>query len=205
YRLAGSADLYQERGQLPVNSINFITCHDGFTLNDLVSYNTKHNEENGEDNRDGINDNLSWNCGIEGDTTDPAVEALRQRQIKNFAAILMLSRGIPMILAGDEVRRTQKGNNNAYCQDNPLSWFDWEQVQKNRGLFRFWKLMIDFRKRHPAIHRSRFFNGQVNERNMTDISWHGCKLFQPGWDDANSRALAFTVAGFGDEADIHVM
>jgi isoamylase len=115
-RIAGSADIYQVSGHLPINSVNFVTCHDGFTLNDLVSHNDKHNEANGEGDRDGINDNLSWNCGCEGDTDDPAIEALRERQIKNFAAILMLSRGVPMFVAGDEVRRTQKGNNNAYCQ-----------------------------------------------------------------------------------------
>jgi len=204
-RIAGSADIYQASGHLPINSVNFITCHDGFTLNDLVSYNYKHNEANGEGNRDGSDDNMSWNCGVEGATRDAEIEALRERQIKNFAAILLLSQGVPMIVAGDEIRRTQKGNNNAYCQDSAISWFDWDLAQENRGMFRFWKLLIDFRKRHPAVHRSRFFNGQVNERNLPDISWHGCKLFCPGWSDPNSRALAFTVAGFGDEADLHVM
>ena len=124
-RLAGSADLYQDDGELPVNSINFITCHDGFTLNDLVSYNAKHNEANGEDNRDGINDNQSWNCGVEGEAADASIEALRERQIRNFVTLLLLSRGVPMILAGDEIRRTQMGNNNAYCQDNEISWMDW--------------------------------------------------------------------------------
>ena len=205
YRLAGSADLYQERGQLPINSINFITCHDGFTMNDLVSYNTKHNEENGEDNRDGINDNLSWNYGIEGDTTEPAVEALRQRQIKNFAAILMLSRGVPMILAGDEVRRSQKGNNNAYCQDNEISWFDWNLVAKNQDIYRFWRRMIRFRKNHPSLCRRHFFNGSVNERGLADVSWHGCQLNSPGWSDPEARALGMTLGGFNGEADIHVM
>jgi len=119
--MAGSADLYQPTRHLPLNSINFITCHDGFTLNDLVSYQDKHNELNGEENRDGSNDNLSWNCGVEGATNDPAIEALRERQIKNCVTILLLSRGVPMLLAGDEVRRTQQGNNNAYCQDNEIS------------------------------------------------------------------------------------
>jgi isoamylase len=129
-RIAGSADIYLSSGHLPINSINFITCHDGFTLNDLVSYNDKHNEANGEGNRDGVNDNLSWNCGIEGPTDDPEVEGLRRRQIKNFVAILLLSQGVPMICAGDEVRRSQRGNNNAYCQDNEISWFDWSLTEK---------------------------------------------------------------------------
>src|SRR5262249_11298420 len=145
-RLAGSADIYQSSGHLPINSINFVTCHDGFTLNDLVSYNEKHNQANGEDNRDGINENLSWNCGCEGATDDPTIEALRERQVKNFATILMLSRGVPMFVAGDEVRRTQKGNNNAYCQDNEISWFDWNLTEKNGSLLRFWKLLIAARK-----------------------------------------------------------
>ncbi|BAZ47625.1 glycogen debranching enzyme GlgX [Nostoc sp. NIES-4103] len=207
WRIAGSADLYQATAHLPINSVNFITCHDGFTLNDLVSYNEKHNEENGENNRDGINDNLSWNCGVEGETDNPEVEKLRQRQIKNFVTILMLSQGVPMFVAGDEVRRTQKGNNNAYCQDNKISWFDWNLVEKNTDIFRFFKLMINFRKCycHSALHRRYFFTGEVNERGLADISWHGCKLFSPGWHDPHARVLAFTLGGFEGEADIHVM
>ncbi|TBR57054.1 glycogen debranching enzyme GlgX [Westiellopsis prolifica IICB1] len=206
-RIAGSADLYQETGHLPINSINFVTCHDGFTLNDLVSYNDKHNEANGENNQDGISDNLSWNCGVEGETNDPIIDRLRQKQIKNFAAILMLSQGVPMILAGDEVRRTQKGNNNAYCQDNEISWFDWNLVEKNADIFRFFKLMIDFRQCycHPGLRRSYFFTGEVNERGLADISWHGCKLFSPGWNDPDARVLAYTLGGFEGNADIHVM
>ena len=125
-RIAGSADLYQADGELPINSINFITAHDGFTMNDLVSYNGKHNEANGEGNRDGTNDNLSWNCGVEGDTDDPEIEALRARQVRNFLTILMVSQGVPMMIMGDEARQTQFGNNNAYCQDNEITWFDWE-------------------------------------------------------------------------------
>lgn len=206
-RIAGSADIYQDTGHLPINSINFITCHDGFTLNDLVSYNDKHNEANGENNQDGINENLSWNCGVEGETDDPTIDALRQRQIKNFAAILLLSQGVPMIVAGDEVKRTQKGNNNAYCQDNEISWFDWNLVEKNADIFRFFKLMIEFRNCYcnPALRRSHFFNGEVNERGLADISWHGCKLHSPGWQDPNSRVLAYTLAGFEGHADIHIM
>jgi isoamylase len=204
-RLAGSADLYQAKGELPVNSINFVTCHDGFTLNDLVSYNEKHNQANGEANRDGINENLSWNCGVEGETDDPAVEALRNRQVRNFAVLLLLSRGVPMLLAGDEVRRTQRGNNNAYCQDNEISWFDWTLVEKNRDLRRFWKRMIEFRKRHAALRRRQFFTGAVNERGLVDVAWHGIKLGSPGWSDPDARALAMTLAGFNGDPDIHVM
>jgi glycogen operon protein len=204
-RIAGSADLYQSRRHLPVNSVNFVNCHDGFTLNDLVSYRGKHNDANGEGNRDGNDDNMSWNCGVEGASGDPAVEALRERQIKNFAAILMLSQGVPMFVAGDEVRRTQRGNNNGYCQDNELNWFDWTLTEKHAGLLRFWQRMIDFRKRHPVVHRSRFFTGEVNERNLADITWHGCRLYAPGWNDPQARTLAFTLGGFAGEADVHVM
>jgi glycogen operon protein len=204
-RIAGSADLYQGRGQLPVNSINFVTCHDGFTLNDLVSYSEKHNQANGEGNNDGINDNLSWNCGAEGDSADPEVNALRARQIRNFAAILLLSRGVPMFVAGDEVRRTQQGNNNAYCQDNAVSWFDWTLPHKNAALLRFWQRMIDFRKRHPALRRGEFFSGDANERGVLDVAWHGSKLNEPGWNDPNARVLAFTLAGFDGDDDLHVM
>jgi glycogen operon protein len=204
-RLTGSSDLYQPKGQLPVNSINFVNCHDGFTLNDLVSYNEKHNEANGEGNRDGINENLSWNCGVEGESNDPAVEALRNRQVRNFAAILLLSRGISMLVAGDEVRRTQNGNNNAYCQDNETSWFDWTLVERNHDLFRFWKRMIEFRKRHPALRRGQFFTGTMNERGLMDIAWHGTKLNSPGWLDPGGRALAVTLAGFKGDGDLHIM
>jgi isoamylase len=204
-RLAGSSDLYQARGQKPTSSINFITCHDGFTLNDLVSYNAKHNEANGEDNRDGINDNLSWNCGAEGEASDPAVEAQRNRQIRNFATILMLSRGVPMFVAGDEVRRTQKGNNNAYCQDNEISWFDWNLAGENRDMFRFWKGMIEFRKKYSTLRSRRFFSGAVSGRGLADVSWHGCKLNRPGWSDPEARALAMTLGGFDGEPDIHAM
>jgi isoamylase len=204
-RMAGSADLYEACGQLPINSINYVTCHDGFTMNDLVSYDTKHNEANGEHNRDGADENLSWNCGVEGETADPLIEELRNRQVKNFAAILLLSRGVPMFAAGDEVRRTQKGNNNAYCQDNPISWFDWELAQKNRDMLRFWQRMIEFRKRHRTLQSPRFFSGEMNERGLADVSWHGCRLYQPGWSDAEARALAFTLGGLDGDPDLHIM
>jgi len=203
--MSGSASLYQARGGLPSNSINFVTCHDGFTLNDLVSYNSKHNEGNGENNNDGVNDNLSWNCGAEGETSDGAIETLRERQIRNFMAILMLSRGVPMLLAGDEARRTQRGNNNAYCQDNEISWFDWSLPEKNKGLVRFWRRMIEFRKQHPALRRNAFFNGETNARGLLDVTWHGARLGAPNWEDGEARALSFTLAGFGEDPDIHVM
>jgi len=205
-RIAGSADIYEATGHLPLSSINFITCHDGFTLNDLVSYNEKHNSDNGEENRDGINENLSWNCGAEGPTEDAGVERLRARQVRNLATILLLSQGIPMITAGDEVRRTQRGNNNAYCQDNELSWFDWQVAADNQDLFRFFKGLIEFRKSHPPLHRVRFYRGDVNPRGLRDVQWHGCALGAPGFQDPHCRVLALTIGDIpGDGPDIHVM
>lgn len=204
-RIAGSSDLYQAEGRRPTNSINFVTAHDGFTLNDLVTYNWKHNEANGEGNRDGADDNNSWNCGVEGETDDPEIERLRQRQIKNFAAILLLSQGVPMILSGDECRRTQLGNNNSYCQDNHIGWFDWELVDKNVDMLRFFRQMIAFRNRHAIFSRRNFFNGAVNDRGLADVGWHGCRLNEPGWTDGNGRALAFTLGARGAEPDAHVV
>jgi glycogen operon protein len=204
-RLAGSADIYQPRGQSPENSINFITVHDGFTLNDLVSYDGKHNEANGEGNRDGINENLSWNCGVEGPTGHAGIEALRTRQIKNFITILMLSRGVPMLLGGDEIRRTQGGNNNAYNQDNATSWFDWTMVDSHREVLDHVRQMIAFRKTHSSLRQPQFYTGQVNERGMPDITWHGTKLGSPGFDNPEGRVLACTIAGFNGESDLHVM
>ena len=204
-RLGGSADIYQSRGQTPENSINFVTVHDGFTLNDLVSYDDKHNEANGEGNRDGIDNNYSWNGGVEGPTSDPAILALRLRQMKNFVTILLLSRGVPMLLAGDEVCRTQRGNNNAYNQDNTTSWIDWTLTDTNRDALRHVRRMIAFRKAHPALRQDRFYAGEVNERGLADIAWHGTKLQSPGFDDPESRALACTIAGFDGDADLHVM
>ena len=205
-RLAGSADLYAAGGRVPGNSINFVTCHDGFTLYDLVSYNAKHNEANGEDNRDGSNDNLSWNCGTEGETPDAAINALRERQAKNLLALLMLSRGVPMLLAGDEVLRTQHGNNNAYSQDNASSWFDWRLVDTHGGMLRFARELIAFRRRHACLTANRFFNGRpVPGRELPDVSWHGARLGEPGWNDANGRLLALTLAGSDGEEDLHVI
>jgi isoamylase len=204
-RLGGSSDIYQGRGQTPGNSINFVTVHDGFTLNDLVSYDRKHNEANGEGNRDGIDDNLSWNGGVEGPSGDPAIDALRTRQIKNFFTILLLSRGVPMLLGGDEIRRTQNGNNNPYNQDNATSWFDWTLVDSNREILRFVQRMVGFRKTHPALWQPSFYTGATNERGLPDISWHGTILNSPGFDDPQARALACTIAGFGGHPDLHVM
>jgi isoamylase len=204
-RLGGSSDIYQGRGQTPGNSINFVTVHDGFTLNDLVSYNRKHNEANGEGNRDGIDDNLSWNGGVEGPSADPAIDALRTRQIKNFFTILLLSRGVPMLLGGDEIRRSQNGNNNPYNQDNATSWFDWTLADSNREMLRFVQRMVGFRKAHPVLWQPSFYTGAINERGLPDISWHSTILNSPGFDDPEARALACTIAGFAGHPDLHVM
>lgn len=160
-RVCGSADIYQWSGRLPRHSVNFITCHDGFTLHDLVSYNYKHNESNGEHNRDGMNENDSWNSGVEGETTDPVVLALRERRARSLMATLMLSQGVPMLLAGDEFLRTQKGNNNAWCQDNEISWLNWDLAKSNEGFLRFTRELIWLRRRHPSLRRRRFFIGEM--------------------------------------------
>jgi len=204
-RFSGSSDLYQKKNELPSNSINFIGIHDGFTLLDLVSYNQKHNEENGENNRDGVNDNRSWNCGVEGPTEDEKINSLRRQQMKNFAVILMLSKGVPMFSAGDEVCRTQNGNNNAYCQDNEISWFNWENIEQYHGMLRFWQLLIAFRKRHPRLFRNRFYDGELNSRGLPDISWHGCQLGKPGWSDPDGAALSMTLGAREDTEDLHIM
>ncbi len=205
-RLAGSSDLYESEGRLPINSVNFVTCHDGFTLGDLVSYNAKHNEANGENNRDGCNDDASWNCGVEGETGDPGILALRKRQSKNYMAILLLSQGVPMIFSGDEVLRTQKGNNNCYCQDNALGWFDWGLTEKNREMLRFVTEMIRFRRRHPCLMRKRFLTGRGKDGGLPDITWHGARLHRPEWGDPGAQVLAFTLAAAGDgEEHLHVM
>ncbi len=206
-RISGSSDLYEKDGRRPSNGINFITCHDGFTLYDLVSYNEKHNEANGENNRDGSNDNLSWNCGFEGETRDPEIVDLRKRQARNFIAILLLSQGVPMLLSGDEVLRTQKGNNNVYCHNNELGWFDWTLSETNRDMLVFVKKMISFRRSHSSLMRDRFLTGQqMPDQRLPDISWHGSTLYDPKWQDPDSRILGFTLAGLSDmEPDIHVM
>ena len=180
-RLCGSADLYQGNRKVPMNSINFVTCHDGFTLNDLVSYQQKHNEANGEQSRDGENVNFSHNYGTEGDTRDRTIEAVRLRQIKNLLATLLISRGVPMILGGDEFRRTQRGNNNAYCQDNDISWYNWELLREHRELFRFTREMLAFRRRHPVLRMEDFYE-------EGDILWFGATGRAPTWDDG-TRSL----------------
>lgn len=199
YRLTGSSDLYQSNGRRPNASINFITAHDGFTLNDLVSYNEKHNEANGEDNRDGDNHNRSWNCGIEGETDDPQVLQLRERQRRNFLTTLMLSQGIPMLLMGDELGRTQYGNNNAYCQDNELSWVDWDLEQSNEDLLDFVRELIYFRKQHPVFRRRKWFQGQpIYGVGVSDIGWfspEGQEMTQEHWNTGYSKAIAVFLNG----------
>jgi isoamylase len=202
-RLLASPDLYEHENREAGQSINFITCHDGFTLNDLVSYNQKHNLANGEDNRDGSDNNTSWNHGVEGPSSDPQIEQLRERQIKNALALTLLSMGTPMLLMGDEVRHTQQGNNNAYCQDNELTWFDWRLVDKNPGLKHFTAELIRFR-----LH---FTSGlQDDDKSLSQVlreslfTWHGAKLFQPDWS-TESRALAVTISGQDSKRMAHLL
>jgi glycogen operon protein len=205
HRIAGSHDIYAERRNLPTQSINFITCHDGFTLNDLVTYNEKHNYFNGEDNLDGSNDNRSWNCGVEGDTDDPEIEGLRRRQIKNFIALLMVSQGTPMILAGDEMRRTQLGNNNAYCQDNQISWVDWTLLEVYPDIYNFFRGMIALRKAHPIFRRERHFIGETDPATgFRDIEWHGVRVGKPDFTHY-SHSVAFTLAGMGIDNTFYVV
>jgi glycogen operon protein len=206
-RLAGSADLYADDGRRPCNSVNFITCHDGFTLHDLVSYNGKHNEANGEDNRDGSNHNLSWNCGVEGETGDSAIIALRRRQARNLLAVLMLSRGVPMLLAGDEVMRSQRVNNTAYSQDNEIGWFDWQLCERHADMLRYTRERIALRRRHASLTINRYYSGKpVPGRGIADVSWHGARLGEPPWNDGEARILGMTVAGVtADEADLHAV
>jgi glycogen operon protein len=187
-RVCGSDDLYLKSGRSPGHSINFLTAHDGFTLNDLVSYSQKHNQANGENNQDGESHNHSENFGVEGPSGDQTVREKRRRQTKNLLATLFLSQGVPMLLAGDEFARTQQGNNNAYCQDNPISWVNWELVRENGDLLRFVRLMIKFRHDHPSLRRSHFFHGQGG------ITWHGERENEPDWSD-EGKCLAFLLDG----------
>jgi glycogen operon protein len=205
--VAGSSDLYEPAGRLPINSVNFITCHDGFTLNDLVTYEKKRNEANGEGNRDGVDNNISANYGVEGETNDSAIRLVRRRQAMNFMAILMLSQGVPMLLFGDEVLRTQRGNNNSYCQNNETSWLDWGLIERNQEMLTFTQGMIAFRKRHPALRRERFLSGEpAPGQTLPDVTWHGTAINAPRWDDPESRVLAFTLAGCsGVEPPLHVI
>jgi isoamylase len=182
-RICGSADIYTKSGKGPESSINFVTCHDGFTLNDLVSYRYKHNEANGKNNHDGTSYNISENYGAEGHTTDAAIEALRKDQIKNFLLTLLISRGVPMLLGGDEFRRTQNGNNNAYCQDNETSWHDWSCLEQHREIFRFTRGMIAFRRAHPILSKEQFYTDD-------EIHWFGPQGGLPNWDDPKEKQFA---------------
>jgi isoamylase len=201
YRITGSSDLYEGNGRRPYASINFVTAHDGFTLRDLVSYNEKHNEANGEENRDGTNNNRSWNCGVEGPTDDPAVNALRLQQSRNFVATLLLSQGVPMILAGDGIGHTQQGNNNAYCQDNEISWLNWELKEEDRELLAFMRRMIMLRKKHPVFRRRHFFQGRpIKGAGIKDIFWlnpDGREMTDDEWKQSSARCLGVFLAGDG--------
>ncbi|HWB87383.1 MAG TPA: glycogen debranching protein GlgX [Bryobacteraceae bacterium] len=208
YRLTGSSDLYQRDGRHPTASINFITAHDGFTLQDLVSYNDKHNEANGEENRDGTNDNHSFNYGAEGDTNDPGILEVRERQKRNFLVTLLLSQGVPMLCGGDEIGRTQHGNNNAYAQDNETSWYDWNLDDSRRQLLEFTRFMVDLRRRHPNLHRRKFFQDrginpgtperQVNGKTLPDITWlrpDGREMTGDEWNAGWVRCLGVELNG----------
>jgi glycogen operon protein len=206
YRLTGSSDLYGRGGRRPYASINFVTAHDGFTLHDLVSYSDKHNEANGESNRDGHNHNLSWNCGAEGPTDDPGILELRERQKRNFLAILLLSEGVPMLCAGDEIGRTQRGNNNAYCQDNEISWVDWRLDRRRRELLDFTRRLIELRRRHPVLRRRRFFYGRrIRGSEVKDLSWFrpdGREMTEEDWLNSHTRCFGLRLAGDAiDEVD----
>ena len=203
-RLAGSSDLYQDDGREPYHSVNFVTCHDGFTLQDLVSYNQKHNWENGENNRDGADENFSWNCGVEGEATEANVLKLRAQQKRNFMTILLLSQGVPMLLGGDEFGRTQKGNNNAYCQDNEISWVNWHLARENSDFLRFVRLLIRFRQAHPTFHRTHF-KVQVLE-GIPEMSWHGLKVGQPDWSEQSKwLGLLYSTFPLTGDPDIYLM
>ncbi|MGB3578070.1 MAG: glycogen debranching enzyme, partial [Candidatus Sulfotelmatobacter sp.] len=192
-RICGSADIYTKSGKGPESSINFITCHDGFTLNDLVSYRYKHNEANGENNHDGTDANFSENYGAEGETTDAGIESLRKRQIKNFLLTLLISRGVPMLLGGDEFRRTQGGNNNAYCQDNETSWHDWSCLEQHRETFRFAGGMIAFRRAHPILSQEHFYTD-------AEIHWFSPHGGLPHWTDLKEKQLACLIQENGQGA-----
>ena len=214
-RLTGSSDLYEATGRRPFASINFVTCHDGFTLADLVSYNDKHNEANGEDGRDGTDDNRSWNCGVEGPTDDPGILALRRQQVRNFLATLFLSQGVPMLLGGDELGRTQGGNNNAYCQDSPVSWYDWDAVDQD--LLAWTQRLIALRRAHPVFRRRRFFQGRplrrpgptrpARTRPLPDIAWFrpdGAEMTDADWEVGYAKSLGVFLNGTAlPDPDVH--
>ena len=198
-RLAGSSDLFADDGRHPSASVNFITAHDGFTLRDLVTYNQKHNEANGEENRDGTNDNESWNFGFEGPTTDASINALRAQQQRNFLATLLLSQGVPMLLAGDEFGQTQHGNNNAYCQDSPVAWLDWQFSAEQRALFDFVCEVMRLRKTQPVFRRRHFFQGrQIHGAEIKDIYWlrpDGAEMSEADWNAEHVRCICMVLPG----------
>ncbi|HVJ92400.1 MAG TPA: hypothetical protein VM580_21515, partial [Labilithrix sp.] len=198
-RLTGSSDLYEDGGRRPHASINFVTAHDGFTLRDLVTYGKKRNLDNGEDNRDGSDDNLSWNCGVEGPTNDPKVEKLRARQQRSFFVTLMVSQGVPMITAGDEIGKTQHGNNNAFVQDNAISWLDWALSPDRERLLAFCRDVVAFRRRHPVFRRPRFLRGErVAGSELPDIAWFrsdGREMVQSDWETPSRAVLGLLLAG----------
>ena len=200
-RLTGSSDLYSRSSRRPYASVNMVTAHDGFTLHDLVSYNDKHNEANGEDSRDGHNRNLAWNCGVEGPSEDPAIGALRERQKRNFLATLLLSQGVPMLLAGDELGRTQRGNNNAYCQDNGISWLDWNLDAGRTRLLAFTRRLIALRRAHSTFRRRDFFQGRpIHGGGVKDIVWFkpdGTEMTEQEWRHDFARCLGVYLSGAG--------
>ena len=203
WRLTGSADLYADDGRSAYNSVNFVTCHDGFTLYDWASYNHKHNEANLEGNRDGSDDNLSWNCGHEGETPDPEVRRLRRQLCKNQVCSLMFSLGTPMLLGGDEVLRSQGGNNNAYCQDNALSWMDWSLVEKNADFLAFVRRAIAFLKRCTILHRRKFYSGTDGDQNaVPDLAWYGPDGGPPAWNDPEARVLCYQLDGSEEPSEL---
>jgi glycogen operon protein len=199
YRLTGSSDLYALSGRAPTASVNFVTAHDGFTLHDLVTYNEKHNEANLEGNRDGSNDNHSWNCGVEGETDNAVINALREQQHRNFLATLFVSQGVPMLVAGDEFGRTQKGNNNAYCQDSPISWVSWELSSRQRALLDFTVRMSKLRREQPVLHKRRFFRGaHIWDSELKDLAWFrpdGKEMRKDDWEKPYVRSLGFLLGG----------
>jgi glycogen operon protein len=205
WRITGSADLYGEDGRSAYNSINFITCHDGFTLHDLVAYNHKHNQANGESNRDGTDDNNSWNCGAEGDTDDSGILALRRQLMKNYVCYLLFASGTPMVLGGDEFARSQRGNNNAYCQDNEISWFDWTAAARNRDIFEFFRKAIAFTRRFPILQHRKFFLGaDLDDDQVADLTWFAPDLGHPRWNDAGVRTLCYQLDASEDGSRLGV-
>jgi isoamylase len=199
HQITGSSDLYGHGGRRPTASVNIVTVHDGFTIAGLVSYDSKHNEANGEDNHDGTDDHRSWNCGVEGPTDDPAVLELRARQRRNLIATLMLSEGVPLLLGGDEFARSQSGNNNAYCQDNELTWFDWSGAEQNADLIEFTAGLCRLREQHPVFHRHQFFRGTpAPDTNRDDIDWyrpHGGAMTAQDWGVSYAQAVAVALSG----------